>query len=134
MLLWWFLSLIEQKTLGKGENAGYSQVLATLKKRPNENIVEKGENAGNQHFLLFPQSFSTLSTTNFIFTVRFHAANAFNLDRSKIYFFAKEFTFYLLLQIYRRYFRKQSNNILLASIDTALQNSEYLSLVECSNL
>ena len=26
-------------------------------KSPFENIVEKGENAGNQHFLLFPQSF-----------------------------------------------------------------------------
>ena len=24
-----------------------------------ENIVRKGENAGNQHFLLFPQSFQT---------------------------------------------------------------------------
>ena len=26
----------------------------TMKKRPFENIVGKGENAGNQHFLLFP--------------------------------------------------------------------------------
>ena len=26
-----------------------------------ENIVEKGENAGNQHFLLFPQCFLKLS-------------------------------------------------------------------------
>ena len=29
----------------------------TLRKKPFENIVGKGENAGNQHFLLFPQSF-----------------------------------------------------------------------------
>ena len=26
-----------------------------------ENIVEKGENAGNQHFLLFPQCFQNVS-------------------------------------------------------------------------
>ena len=29
----------------------------TLRKKPFENIVGKGENAGNQHFLLFPQCF-----------------------------------------------------------------------------
>ena len=29
----------------------------TLWKKPFENIVGKGENAGNQHFLLFPQCF-----------------------------------------------------------------------------
>ena len=28
--------------------------LTTLKKEPFENIMGKGENAGNQHFLLFP--------------------------------------------------------------------------------
>ena len=28
-----------------------------LRKKPLENIVRKGENAGNQHFLLFPQRF-----------------------------------------------------------------------------
>ena len=31
--------------------------VTTLRKKPFENIVEKGENAGNQHFLLFPQCF-----------------------------------------------------------------------------
>ena len=31
--------------------------LTTLWKKPFENIVGKGENAGNQHFLLFPQYF-----------------------------------------------------------------------------
>ena len=31
--------------------------LMMLKKRAFENIVGKGENAGNQHFLLFPQCF-----------------------------------------------------------------------------
>ena len=29
----------------------------TLKKEAFENIVGKGENAGNQHFLVFPQCF-----------------------------------------------------------------------------
>ena len=29
------------------------RLLTTLKKRPVENSVRKGENAGNQHFLLF---------------------------------------------------------------------------------
>ena len=32
-------------------------------KKPFENIVGKGENAGNKHFLLFPQCFSILSKT-----------------------------------------------------------------------
>ena len=34
-----------------------SRLLTTLKKKSFENIVRKGENAGGQHFLLFPQSF-----------------------------------------------------------------------------
>ena len=32
-----------------------SRVLKTLREKPFENMVRKGENAGNQHFLLFPQ-------------------------------------------------------------------------------
>ena len=31
--------------------------LTTLKRKPFENIEGEGENAGNQHFLLFPQCF-----------------------------------------------------------------------------
>ena len=31
------------------------RLLMTLHKKPFENIEGKGENAGNQHFLLFPQ-------------------------------------------------------------------------------
>ena len=31
--------------------------LMTLGKKAFQNILEKGENAGNQHFLLFPQHF-----------------------------------------------------------------------------
>ena len=34
-------------------------ILTTLKNKPFGNIVGKGENAGNQHFLLFPQCFLT---------------------------------------------------------------------------
>ena len=32
-------------------------MLTTLERKPSENIVGKGENAGNQHFLLVPQCF-----------------------------------------------------------------------------
>ena len=34
-----------------------SRLLTILRKRAFENIVGKGENAGDQHFLLFPQCF-----------------------------------------------------------------------------
>ena len=34
-----------------------SRLLTTLEKRASENIVEKGENAGKQHFLLSPKCF-----------------------------------------------------------------------------
>ena len=34
-----------------------SQLLTTLRKKPFENMMGKGENAGNQHFFLFPQCF-----------------------------------------------------------------------------
>ena len=37
--------------------ATQSKLLMTLKKKAFENIVRKGENAGNQHFILFPQCF-----------------------------------------------------------------------------
>ena len=50
-----------------------SQLLKTLKKKALENNVGKGGNAGNQHFLVFPQS-----------------ANSFNLVSSKILSFSKE--------------------------------------------
>ena len=37
------------------------RLVMTLKKKAFENIVRKGENAGNQHFLLFPQCFLSFS-------------------------------------------------------------------------
>ena len=44
-----------------------SGLLPTLKNRAFENIVGKGENAGNQLFPPFPTMFSTLPNTNFNF-------------------------------------------------------------------
>ena len=63
-----------------------------LDKRLFENIPGKGENAGNQLFLLFPPCFSTHPNLNFNFWVTFilSSANAFNLDWSKILLFGKE--------------------------------------------
>ena len=58
-----------------------------------ENIVEKGENAGNQHFLLSPKMFSTFLKTNSNFSATFDLSytNAFSLDQSTILSFGKEF-------------------------------------------
>ena len=62
-----------------------------FQKEPFENIVGKGENAGNQHFLLSTM-FSILSTTNFAIWITFNlsSANAFKLDWSKNLSFGKE--------------------------------------------
>ena len=43
-----------------------SRFLTTLGKTPFENIVGKGENAGNQHFLLFPRCFLPFPNRNSI--------------------------------------------------------------------
>ena len=55
-------------------------------------IVEKGEIAGNQHFLLFPQCFLLFPAQILNFKVRiiFSSANASNLDESNILSFGKE--------------------------------------------
>ena len=57
----------------------------TPKKKALENTVGKGENAGNQHFLLFPTVFSTLSKREIIILANYNlsSANAFNLVKSK---------------------------------------------------
>ena len=63
----------------------------TLYKKPFENIMGKGENAGNQHFLYFPQCFLQIPKTNFNFSVTIIVSvNAFNLDHSNILSFGKE--------------------------------------------
>ena len=53
---------------------------------PVENIVGKGENAGYQHFLLFPKSFLPFPHQISIFQPHLFCRpqNAFNLDQSKI--------------------------------------------------
>ena len=63
-----------------------------LRKKPFENIVGKGENAGNQHFLVIPQCFLSFPKTNFNFSVKFNlmSANALNLDQSKNLLLGKE--------------------------------------------
>ena len=45
---------------------------------PFENIVGKGENAGNQHFLLFPQCFLSIPSFNFSVTFIFLSASFFS--------------------------------------------------------
>ena len=71
-----------------------SLLLTTLRKKVFENIVGKGENAGNQHFLFFPQCFQPKSNFSFLVAFTLSSANAFNLDRSKILLFGKELTHY----------------------------------------
>ena len=63
----------------------------TLKKKALENTVGKGENAGNQHFLLFPQCFLLLSKREIIILAMFHlsSANAFTLVTSTILSFGR---------------------------------------------
>ena len=64
----------------------------TLGKNPFKNIEGKGENAGNQHFLLFPQCFHAYHSqiSSFKVVLFCHSQNAFNLDQSKILSFGKE--------------------------------------------
>ena len=62
-----------------------------LQKKLFGNIVGKGENAGNQHFLLFPQSFQAIPERIYFFFSKLHlsSANALNLDQSKILLFSE---------------------------------------------
>ena len=63
------------------------------KKKALENIVRKGENAGNQHFLLFPQFFLLCRREKSSFRqhviCHLHIAYAFNLVLSRILSFGK---------------------------------------------
>ena len=63
-----------------------SRLLTTLKKKALENTVGIEENAGNQHFLLFPTVFSSLPQREIVILARFNlsSANALNLVMSKI--------------------------------------------------
>ena len=57
------------------------------RKQAFENIIGKGENADNQHFLLSPQCFLPLTKETPIFKETFilSSANAFNMDKCKPY-------------------------------------------------
>ena len=61
-----------------------STFLRAPQKKAFENIVGKGENAGNQHFLLFPTMFSSPSETEII------TGKSFNLVKSKILLIGRE--------------------------------------------
>ena len=63
-----------------------SQLLITLGKKPIENIVGKGENAGN------PQCFQPFHTKTVFFLVTFilSSAEVFNLVQSRILLFGKD--------------------------------------------
>ena len=70
-----------------------SRLLMTLKMSAFEIIVGKGENAGNQHFLLFPQCFLPIPKSSSGFEGKFIllSASAFNLVQSeKILMFDKQ--------------------------------------------
>ena len=64
------------------------------KKNPYKNIVRKGENAGNQHFLPFPTMFSTDPKKNVCCEDTFilSSGNASNFDKSENLLFGKELT------------------------------------------
>ena len=58
---------------------------------PFENIVGKGENAGNYHFLLFLQSFLPIQKKRVpVSSYILLSANSFNLDQSENLSFGKE--------------------------------------------
>ena len=66
----------------------------TLTKKALENTVGNGENAGNQHFLLFPQCFLLYQREqlSFLAVFNFSYANGFNLVTTKTLSFGKGFT------------------------------------------
>ena len=61
----------------------------TLRKKSLKNIVGKGEDAGNQHFLLFPHNVFYPSGNKFQFFNGIYFV-AFNLDQSQIFSFGEE--------------------------------------------
>ena len=68
------------------------------RKKASENIVGKGENAGNQHFLLFARSWHSYqghkaSFKMILITIKLLYANAFNLDQSYVLSFGEGLSF-----------------------------------------
>ena len=64
--------------------------IPTLYKNPCENIVGRGENTGNQHFLLFPQCFLPFPKQISIFRSHFFFVVCKCFQFGKILFFDKE--------------------------------------------
>ena len=66
----------------------------TLNKKALENTFAKGKNAGNQHFLLFPQCFQPYQKGEIVTLAKFNllSASAFNLFPSKTLLFGKGLT------------------------------------------
>ena len=64
----------------------------TRKEKAVENIVAKGGNTCNQHFVLFPEFFLALTKTSFDFSFKFifFVCKCFSLDQSKILSLGKE--------------------------------------------
>ena len=67
-----------------------------LRKKPVENIVIKGQNAGYQHFLLFLQYFLPYETQILCFEKHLLSANAINFDMAKILSSGKRINHYKL--------------------------------------
>ena len=85
-------------------------------------IVWKGENAGNQHFLSFPQCFHT-QKENFSVTFILSSVSAFNLDKPKFCCLVKKWNelFQLItinrILLFERYFGKKKNIYLSDGVD-----------------
>ena len=86
-LTMFYISLERQNAALCGNGLTLYHIIPTLmtyRKKPFENIEGKGENAGNQHFILFPQCFLPSPKTNFDLSLTFilSSGDAFNLDQS----------------------------------------------------
>ena len=97
-----FSECLQNVSFSEGSKTGYCLVVAFtlfqtiprfygLTKEGFENHVGIGEDAGNQHFLIFLQSFFSLSKTEIITsaTFNFSSANGLILVKAKILSFGK---------------------------------------------
>ena len=89
----------------------------TLRKTSFQNIVGKGEIAGYQNFLHFPQCFQAFPREILTTSVIFILSSALNLDQSKILYYGKEltlsqmtnFTLFQTERVCRRHFKLWEN-------------------------
>ena len=101
----------------------------TQRKRPFENIVGKGENAGNQHFLCSHSVFNPIMTKIIILsTVKLSFGNAFDLDQAKILSFGKELNKCMLTRLpIDRHQRNMHNEVLCIHYFIQRQNKWLIS-------